>query len=50
MSHEFRQIWNVNCFNCHAIHASKYPHSLKVPTSQADRLCTQCHRQFTGAA
>ncbi len=40
----------ATCTSCHSIHASKYPHSLKVPASQTDQLCTQCHQQFTGAA
>jgi predicted CXXCH cytochrome family protein len=33
----------ATCTNCHAAHGSANDHSLKVPLSDTNRLCTQCH-------
>jgi len=34
---------NVTCIDCHRMHGSENDHSLKVPSSKTDLLCTQCH-------
>lgn len=37
------QSGQLTCTACHVAHGSANEHSLKVPVSESDSLCTQCH-------
>ncbi len=39
----------ATCATCHAAHGSTNEHSLRVPVSRSDELCTQCHASLPRA-